>query len=98
MEHRISRLEENLNQLRNEMNVDNKEIRQLIKTVREHLKHETQERRTENQQAARRIEEMAVGGFHLEIVGLSWLVLGVIGTSIPDEIAAVLLLAFCAIR
>jgi hypothetical protein len=57
-------------------------------TLREHIERETQERRAENQQAARSIEEMVVGGLHLEIVGLSWLVLGVVGTSIPDEIAA----------
>jgi hypothetical protein len=37
-----------------------------------------------------RLEELAVGGLHLEWVGLSWLVLGVLGTSIPDEIAKLL--------
>lgn len=94
LEDRVSVLEENLSRLRDELDVKKQEFRQEIQTVREHIERETQERRAENQQAARRIEEMAVGGLHLEIVGLSWLVLGVVGTSIPDEIAAVLRLAF----
>jgi len=74
LEDRVSLLEEDLNQLRDELDVEKQEIRQKIKTVREHLERETQERRVENQQAARRIEELAVGGIHLEIVGLLWLV------------------------
>jgi hypothetical protein len=36
---------------------------------------------------------VAIGGLHLEMVGLVWLFLGIVGTSIPDGIAALLSLA-----
>jgi len=38
--------------------------------------------------AARKIEEVAIGGLHLEVVGLIWLLVGVTAASIPDVIAA----------
>jgi hypothetical protein len=98
LEHRVSVLEKNLNQLRDELNANKKEFQQKIKTIRERIDSETQERRTEDEQTAKRIEELAVGGIHLEIVGLWWLFFGIVGTSIPDEIAAVLRLLICPLR
>jgi len=94
LEDRVSVLEENLSRLRDELAVKKQKFQEGIQTVKEQIERETQERRTENQQIARRTEELAVGGLHLETVGLLWLVFGVVVTSIPDEIAAVLRLAF----
>jgi hypothetical protein len=58
-----------------------------IGTVRDDVQRETQERQAAEQRTFRQIEEVAIGGLHLEIVGLVWLFFGVLGTSIPDEIA-----------
>jgi hypothetical protein len=33
---------------------------------------------------------VAIGGIHLEFVGLVWLFLGVLGASLPEEIARLL--------
>lgn len=87
LEERVSILEVNLSHLRNELAVRKQEIQQGIQTVKGQIERETQERCTEDQRITKKIEEMAVGGLHLETVGLFWLVLGVIATSIPGEIA-----------
>lgn len=91
LEERVSILEENLNRLREELTVKKQEFQQGIQTVKVQIEREAQERRTENQQVTQKIEEVAVGGLHLETVGLLWLVLGVIATSIPGEIANIYL-------
>lgn len=90
LEDRVAVLEDNLGRLRDELDAKEEKIRREMATVREGLEHESQERRVENQRMAQTVEEVAVGGLHLEFVGLIWLVLGVLGTSIPDEIAAFL--------
>lgn len=49
------------------------------------------ERRRQRRAAGARdsaIRELAVGGFYVEMMGLGWIFLGLIFTSIPEEIAA----------
>jgi hypothetical protein len=38
------------------------------------------------------IEEATIGGLNLEVVGLFWLALGVLGQGLPDEIAKLIAL------
>lgn len=90
LDYRVAILEENLNRLRDEFNVQVSKIRKELGAVHGALDHEQRAREAETSQMAARLEELAVGGLHLESVGLLWLVFGVLGTSIPDEIAKLL--------
>lgn len=92
LEERVKVLEENLNRLREELDAKLQEIRRELSTVREGMQRESHERQAADEKRDRQIEEVAIGGLHLEMVGLVWLFLGVLGTSIPDKIAELLLL------
>ena len=65
-------------------------IRKEVGAVRDALSREQQARDNELRKMAAQMEELAVGGLHLELVGLTWLVFGGLGTSIPDQIARLL--------
>jgi len=88
LDERVSILEENLKLLRDELDTRLQGVRQELGTVKESIERESQERRVADEKTARKIEEVAIGGLHLEVVGLVWLLLGVTAASIPDVIAA----------
>ena len=88
LDERVSILEENLKLLRDELDSRLQGVRQELGTVKESIERESQERRVADEKTARKIEEVAIGGLHLEVVGLVWLLLGVTAASIPDVIAA----------
>jgi hypothetical protein len=90
LEQRLSVLESNLNQLQDELDAKICELRSKSDEMRNDLRREGEERRAADDTVSRRIEEVAIGGLHLEIVGLVWLMLGVIGASVPDEVAALI--------
>jgi len=88
LDERVSILEENLKLLRDELDSRLQGVRRELGTVKESIERESQERRVAGEKTARKIEEVAIGGLHLEVVGLMWLFLGVAAASIPDVIAA----------
>ena len=90
LEERVSVLEQNLQGLQEEIDTRFQQLREELSVARQGIQRETRERLAEDQKAMAKIEEVAVGGLHLEFVGLLWLILGTIGTSVPDEIAACL--------
>lgn len=94
LEERVSFLEEELTRLNEDMNANRQRLQRNIHAVREDLERQIREHRTGIQQLDHRTEEIGVGGLHWEVIGLLWLGCGVIGTSIPDEIASVLRLVF----
>ena len=85
---RVALLEENLKRLRNELDAKEKKLMENLNTVRGVLEEERAVKGNRSSRLSNQLEEFAVGGLHLEIIGLVWLFLGVLGTSIPDEIAA----------
>ena len=87
VEQRLEVLEGNLNQLQDELDTKIGDVRSKIGQLEESLRRERDERRTADDRTSRQIEEVAIGGLHLEIVGLLWLTLGVLGASVPDEVA-----------
>ena len=88
LEERVSVLEEELNHLRDELDTKIQGVRSdLGGTITEGLEQERQDRQTADEETKRIIKNVAIGGLHLEIVGLLWLILGVVVTSIPGEIA-----------
>lgn len=90
LDRRVALLEENLNRLRDEVDAKENKIRKELSTVRGAVEQEQRAREREGHQISSKMEELAVGGLHLEVIGLTWLVIGVLGTSIPDEIARLL--------
>lgn len=90
VDQRLDVLAENVNRLEQELDAKIGELRRKIGEVEESLSRESRERSAGDESTARKIEELAVGGLHLEVVGLLWLMLGVLGTSIPGETAALL--------
>jgi hypothetical protein len=88
VERRLTVLEENVNLLQKQVDEDVDELRGRIAGLKAQADREAQERRQDVERTARQVEEVAVGGLHLESIGLLWLALGVVGTSVPAEIAA----------
>ena len=88
LEDRVRVLEENFSILRGEVRLNKQTLRNEVGAVRSEIERETQGRQADSQRLTRRLEEVAIGGLHLEIVGLLWLVVGVLATSIPDELVS----------
>ncbi len=55
------------------------------------VQREAAARQLADREIDKKIEEFAVGGLHLEFVGVLWLLLGTLGTSVPDETATFLM-------
>lgn len=96
LEKRVSILEENLDRLREELDDKVKRLRQDVGKLRQEINSESEARRAENQKLNKSIEKVAVGGLHLEYIGVLWLFLGIIASTIPDELAALYLWALHA--
>jgi hypothetical protein len=86
-ENRLSALEVNLELLRNEIDTKNAVFNQELSKIKESFETENRDLTSRIEQAAKATEELGSGGLHIEWMGLIWLFIGVILTSIPDEIA-----------
>jgi hypothetical protein len=80
-------LEADLLTLRGEFRKHEQRLRQEVGQLAESMRLETQERKSADEATARRIEEVAIGGLRLELVGVWWLFAGVISANLSDEIA-----------
>jgi hypothetical protein len=87
LDRRVEILEGNLDRLRDETSERFTEVRQEITATREELGRESAVRQQEQQKASRTLEDLAVGGIHLEMMGFVWLLLGMLFTSVPEEVA-----------
>jgi hypothetical protein len=87
LERRVAILEENLARLQHEFDRGENNITTELHNLNNAIEEERRSREKEANWIRGQLEEVAVGGLHLEYVGLAWLVLGVLGTSIPSEIA-----------
>ncbi len=91
LERRVGVLEDNFAALDGEVD----QLRSdLGKTEREQTKRtdaDRLEREKADAELGRKIEEVAVGGLHLEAIGLAWLFVGVLLGTVPDEIARLLM-------
>ena len=87
-ERRLSLLEDNLELLQKQVDDGLEQLHGRIQQLGTQIDRDAHERRREKEQAEQLVAEVAVGGLHLEVVGLLWLALGVIGTSMPTEIAS----------
>ncbi len=91
LERRVGVLEDNFAALDGEVDqlrrgLDKTERDQTNRTDAERL-----EREKADAEMGRKIEEVAVGGLHLEAIGLTWLFAGVLLATVPDETARLLM-------
>lgn len=84
LEERVTALESNIDEIREDI----KRREEEVTAVRGEVKQERQEREREIKRVSAQLEETAVGGLHLEALGLVWILAGAVATSLPDEIAA----------
>jgi hypothetical protein len=85
---RLAAVEARIKELQLELGESSNKLSNQIAAVSRDVQAERQQRETAGEQATRSLEAVAVGGLHLEVVGLTWLISGVICTSIPSELAA----------
>ena len=75
-----------------ELQVDQDQLREkllsLSSNVTQAIQNESRLRETEDAKVSRDVEVVGVGGFPVAFVGLVWLLLGVVCTSISSELAA----------
>jgi hypothetical protein len=90
IDERIVAIEENLTRLRAASQAKIDGVKQELAALEANIAKEADERQAADQATRDALGRVAVGGLHLEKVGLTWLVFGIVGTSVPDEIAALL--------
>jgi hypothetical protein len=95
LEERLSAIEVNLANLQTELDAEINTTRGKFKDLKEDLQDETQERGRGDQKITHMIQEVAIGGLHLESIGLLWLILGLIGTSLPEELGRLSFISGC---
>jgi hypothetical protein len=87
IEQRLEGIESDIENIRLQINNNDKKNLQEFKSIREELQSAKKELSKNHNELRSIFEEVSVGGIHLEMMGLIWIVLGVIFTSIPNEIA-----------
>jgi hypothetical protein len=90
LEMRIEALEKALSDLREQYSKSVIDLKDNLSRVETLVHIESNNRQTGDANISKLLEGFAVGGIHLELVGLAWLLLGMFGTSIPKELADLL--------
>jgi hypothetical protein len=86
VEQRLDVLEGTLNAIQEEMDVAVHELMTKVDRLGTDLGNERAERKQADDTTMQLIDKATVGGLNLEVVGLFWLTLGVLGQGIPDEL------------
>ena len=86
LDRRVTILEDNFHRLREELDAKETQVRTELRTLKAAVVQEQRAREAEARRISSHMEDFAVGGLHLEFVGLTWLFLGVLGTSLPDDL------------
>jgi hypothetical protein len=81
VEERLIALEQGVRELKAETTAAAEGLRQDVSTLRRELQQERNEREAGDKRAWQEIEDLAVGGFPLQAVGLFWTVAGILLTS-----------------
>ena len=96
LKHRLEVLEQNVKRFEDAFDAEIRDLSSKIGRVEEGVRNEADERKRADDSVTRVIEEATMGGLNLEVVGLLWLMLGVLGQGCPDEIAKLLVLMHLA--
>jgi hypothetical protein len=90
LEEKVSWLLDQVEKLENRMEDLSREGRQREKKLKGLIDEESSERESADENISQQIEEVAIGGLHLELMGLVWLVVGIVLSSFPVVLGGVL--------
>lgn len=90
IEERVDALEKNLKGLDERFNQARNEIEAKVRKQSESIDEERRTRASADENLRKTIEDTETGGLHLSAVGLVWLLVGLILSTIPEELAALL--------
>ncbi len=90
VEARLAALEANLATLRTEQAEAAKEFQEATRKTNEAVDAERRARESAVGSVRVQLDKLGAGGLHVEMIGVFWLVLGVVLATVPGEIAAVL--------
>lgn len=90
METRVKALESNLETLRTRLQRAEQKSSELTQSLSSQLHGEIAERKAEGQRLQGRIEAASTDGLHLAAAGAFWLAVGIILSTAPNEILAIL--------
>ena len=90
LEERVAFLEEQYEALREKQRETKRQLEERAEDLEEQIEDEETVREKADERLRDTIEEVSIGGLHLEMVGLVWLVVGIMCASLPQELAAVL--------
>ncbi len=83
-EQRLTILEKEVDRLRERRERDQVAVGKRFDRVEANLTNERAERTKDYAALKEKVEDFAVGGLHLEVVGLAWLVVGVLFSTLPE--------------
>lgn len=86
VEERVAALEFNLNETRTRMDGIYAELHRDIRRTIADLQDEQVARANTDQKIDRKLEETTVGGIHISLMGLVWLIIGVTMSTAPKEL------------
>jgi hypothetical protein len=87
LEQRVTALEQNLETVRREQRQLENELAVEVRNSQQALAAESQARMVEDGNLKKQVEELGAGGLHLEIMGIVWLVAGVILATVSSDLA-----------
>jgi hypothetical protein len=90
LEEKVSWLLHQVEKLENRMEDLRREGRQREKQLEVLIEEEASERESADENISQQIEEVAIGGLHLEFMGVVWLVVGIVLSSFPVVLGGVL--------
>jgi hypothetical protein len=90
IESRVAKLEDDLKRLDGNLAETKQDLRNLRSETNEKIDKERSERYSDDQKISKRLETAAIGGIHLELAGVAYLVVGITLTSVPDVFVALI--------
>lgn len=87
VDQRLDGLEREIDAIRKQADERESQMVRRIDEVRSALWQESQARKDAHAEITKRLDDFAVGGLHLEVIGLWWLLVATLATCIPEEIA-----------
>ncbi len=91
LESRVEALEQALKSFQQESGESTRRLEANLGEVNKSVEQEREQRITASDSTSRQIEQLAVGGLHLEVVGLLWLLAGTLLSNMPDEISKLII-------
>jgi len=87
IEQRFIALAQNLDTVREELSQTATRLADQVGSVQEALRGEQSSREAEIQRLSRKLVDLGAGGLHVELVGVVWLVAGIVLATVPAELA-----------